>query len=148
MDGLATLSEQDRQIALERFHLLQPYLENQVRLRQIAQDISIPYRTLQHWIANYHQLGLAGLTRKTRSDQGKRRGLSVGLQQFIEGLALQKPPLPITAIHRQVSQLANDRQEKIPHYHQVYSIMGIFAQTDKSDYSTIFPRLNSTTLAH
>jgi hypothetical protein len=35
MDGLATLSEQDRQIAPERLHLLQPYLENQVRLRQI-----------------------------------------------------------------------------------------------------------------
>lgn len=68
-------------------------------------------------------MGFAGLARKTRSDQGKRRGLSVGLQQFIEGLALQKPLLPITAIHRQVSQLANDRQEKIPHYHQVYSII-------------------------
>lgn len=63
------------------------------------------------------------MTRKTRSDHGERRGLSTELQHCIKGLALQRPPLSIAVIHRQVSQLANDRQEKIPLYHQVYSII-------------------------
>lgn len=123
MDELTTLSEQNRQTALERFQVLQPYLENQVTLRQIAQDTAIPYRTLQHWVAAYQQSGLMGLARKTRSDHGERRGLSTELQHCIEGLALQRPPLSIAVIHRQVSQLARDRQEKIPGYHQVYSIV-------------------------
>ena len=110
-------------MALERFQVLQPYLENQVTLRQIAQNTAIPYRTLQHWMAAYQQSGLTGLARKTRSDHGGRRGLSTELQHCIEGLALQRPPLSIAVIHRQVSQLAKNRQEKIPGYHQVYNIV-------------------------
>lgn len=42
--------------------------------------------------------------------------LSAELQRCIEGLALQKPPLSIAAIHRQVNGLAKKREEPPPCY--------------------------------
>ena len=67
--------------------------------------------------------GLAGLTRKKRDDRGERRALSVKLQQLIEGLALQKPPLPIAALYRQLRQFAQRLGEKTPSYGTVFNIV-------------------------
>jgi putative transposase len=61
MDELTALSEQNQQTTLKRFQVLQPYLENQVTFRQIAQDTAIPYRTLQHWVAAYTTLTLMSI---------------------------------------------------------------------------------------
>jgi hypothetical protein len=37
------------------------------------------------------------LARKNRTDRGERRAVSAKIKEAIEGLALQKPALPITA---------------------------------------------------
>jgi putative transposase len=40
---------------------------------------------------------LAALVRKPRDDRGARRAVSATIKDVIEGLALQRPPLPIAA---------------------------------------------------
>lgn len=45
------------------------------------------------------------------------------LKNAIEGLALQKPPLPVTALYRQVLKLSRDRGEKPPSYGTVFNIV-------------------------
>jgi putative transposase len=45
------------------------------------------------------------------------------LQEAIEGLALQKPPLPIAALYRQVQRLSLDLAVKIPSYGTVFNIV-------------------------
>ena len=123
MSELASLSEEARQIAFERFQILQPHLEQERSLRAVAREANIPYRTAQRWVARYRRFGLAALAPKPRRDLGGRRGLSVSMQHLIEGLALQKPPLSIAAVYRQVLQVAQNRDEKPPSYGRVYDIV-------------------------
>jgi len=123
MDKLAGLPESVRKLALDRFRLLQPHLEQNRPLRPVAINAGIPYRTAQRWVMRYQQFGLAALVRKTRADTGERRAVSVKIREAIEGLALQKPPLPIAALYRQVQRFARDLGERVPCYGVVYSIV-------------------------
>ena len=123
MDPLAGLSAEARKLALERFHLLQPHLEQHQPLRTVALAAGIPYRTAHRWLTQYRLHGLAALARKRRGDHGERRSVSSKIKEAIEGLALQKPPLPITAVHRQARRLAQDLGETPPSYPVVYDIV-------------------------
>jgi putative transposase len=123
MDELTGLSEEDRKLALDRFRLLRPHLEQNQSLRSVASSAGIPYRTAHRWVTQYRQFGLAALIRKKREDRGKRRAVSTKIKEVIEGLALQKPPLPIAALYRQVQRFAQDLGEKVPSYGTVFYIV-------------------------
>jgi hypothetical protein len=71
----------------------------------------------------YRLFGLAALVRKGREDRGERRVVSAKLKEVIEGLALQKPPLPLAALFRHVQRLSKDLGEKAPSYGTVFSIV-------------------------
>jgi putative transposase len=120
---LAALSETVRKIALHRFRLLQPHLEQNRPLRLVALEAGIAYRTAQRWVMRYQRYGLAALVRKNRNDRGQRRTLSPKMQEFIQGLALQKPPLPIAALCRQVQRFAREHGESAPTYDVVYDVV-------------------------
>jgi putative transposase len=47
----------------------------------------------------------------------------VKIKAAIEGLALEKPPLPNSTLHRQAQRLAQDLGEKSPSYKVVYNIV-------------------------
>jgi hypothetical protein len=112
MDELVGLSEEARKLAMERFCLLQPHVEQNEPLKSVAQAAGIPYRTAYYGlVSEYRRHGLAALVRKKRADRGERRGVSDKLKDAIGGLALQKPPLPIAALYRQVLKLSQDREE-------------------------------------
>lgn len=123
MEQLAGLPESARKLALERFQLLRPYLEENESLQSVAAAADISFRTAQRWVAQYQQFGLAALVRRKRTDIGERRAVSEALCKAIEGLALQTPPLPIAALHRQVRQMAKDLGEHPPTYWAVYRIV-------------------------
>lgn len=60
---------------------------------------------------------------KKRGDRGERRAVSAKLKEIIEGLALQKPPLPLAALFRQVQRFSQERGEKTPSYGTVFNIV-------------------------
>ena len=91
--------------ALARFQILRPFLEDGVPLVRIAQENHLSERTVRRWVESYRKRGLAGLCRKAHADRGKRQ-MSITLQQFVEGLALQEPRLTAAAVHRQVALVA------------------------------------------
>lgn len=122
MDTLTALSEVERTRALLRFQMLRPHLEDGIALTTVAEETHLPLRTAQRWVASYQKEGLSGLVRKHRCDAGKRH-LSEQMQQLIEGIALQKPPLTVSAIHRQVCEAAKKRGENPPSYWQVRDIV-------------------------
>jgi hypothetical protein len=68
MDELAGLSEEARKLAMERFRLLQPNLENNKPLTSVAQAAGIPYRTAHRLASAYRRSGLAALVRKSPSN--------------------------------------------------------------------------------
>jgi putative transposase len=123
MDHLAALPEETRKLVLDRFRLIQPHLEQAQPLSSVAQTAGISYRTAYRWVAQYRRFGLAALARKQREDRGKRRAVSQRLKEIIEGLALQKPPLPIAALYRQVRRFAQELGEKAPSYGTVFNIV-------------------------
>lgn len=123
MSELSNLPEADRQQAVDRFRLLQPHLEGKRMLTVVAREAGIPYRTAQRWASLYHRFGPAALARKGRGDRGGRRTISPRMQIVVEGLALQKPPLPITAVYRQARRIAEHLGEKPPSYSVVYDVV-------------------------
>lgn len=120
---LAEFPEPDRQRALERFHRLRPHLEQDVPLARIADEAQVSLRTAQRWVRRYREAGLAGLIRTSRADRGKRRKIDDELRQLAEGLALQRPPLGPTAIHRELCRVAEARGRTPPRFSTVYNII-------------------------
>jgi hypothetical protein len=99
---------------MRRFRLLEPHVEHDRSLRVIAAEAGIPFRTVQRWAGQYRKFGLVALARKERHDKGARRAVSAKLKAAIEGLALERPPLPITSIYRQIEQFATAQGEGTP----------------------------------
>ena len=116
------MDEQERDEALGRYKIIQPYLEGQSTLKAVAQAHNIPYRTAQRWVSRYRQSGLVGLVRKRRWDK-KRRQVQPELKQIIKALALQKTKPSAAAIYRQVKEFAQQQGWSAPSYGTVYNIV-------------------------
>lgn len=50
---LTAISDTERKLALERFRLLEPHLQNGRELRSVSEGSGVSFRTLQRWVANY-----------------------------------------------------------------------------------------------
>lgn len=123
MNELSAIPAALRESALARFELLRPHLEGTRSLRAVASEASIPYRTAVRWASSYRKVGLTALARKSRTDQGSRRLASTRLIEAIEGLALERPPLPMSSIHRQAGAIAEALHERTPSYAVVRRII-------------------------
>lgn len=119
---LAELTERERDKALKRFTILQPHLLESVSLSEVATRSGTPIRTIQRWLSRYRASGLAGLVRSKRADAGNRK-IDAQLVELVEGLALQKPRLPIAAVYRKVVAIARKMQWPTPSYSSVYGIV-------------------------
>ena len=122
VDPLTHLPEPIRQQALERYRLLSPFLEGSATLSALARHHHLPLRTLQRWVKQYREQGLAGLSRRPRSDQD-RRHFPAELVTLIEGLALRKPPPTVAWIHRQAVTVASQHAWPSPSYSFVYDVV-------------------------
>jgi putative transposase len=123
VDELACFSETSRQRAFQHFELLRAHLEDGRPLAAIARETSLSYRTLQYWLERYRASGLVALARKPRADRGRRRKLSAALQEVIEGLALQRPPLPIRVVYNRARLAAQHLGEEPPNYDLVHDVV-------------------------
>ncbi|MGA3093212.1 MAG: hypothetical protein ABSD75_31845 [Terriglobales bacterium] len=52
-----------------------------------------------------------------------RRAVSANLKPAIEGLTLERPPLPISSIYRQIKRFAPSTGESTPSYWTVYRMV-------------------------
>ena len=121
---LTALSEDQRAQAHTRFTIIRPALEDGITQAQVARTHNIPASTIRRWVKRYREKGLAGLAdAKARSDKGKSRRLPPDAITLIEGLALQKPPRSMAAIHRQVTTIAQEQGWKPPSYDRVRHII-------------------------
>src|SRR6266446_1207133 len=106
-----------------RHRILRPHLEDGRALTAVALEAGGAYSTAQRWVSLYRRFGLSALSRKRRSDRGQHRAISKKLREVVEALALQKPPIPVAALHRQICKIAQRRGENIPTYKAVYRIV-------------------------
>lgn len=116
-------TKSEREEALERFHVIRPFLEDDVPLAKIARERTIPVRTLSRWVRKYRDTGIQGLTRRTRADKGEQRGIPAEMKSLIEGLALEKPRRSVASIHRRLTRIAREQDWSAPSYSQVSAII-------------------------
>lgn len=100
-----------------------PHIEQGVPLTRIASEANVSARTVQRWLRTFRASGFAGLSKRSRTDKGKRRKISKELEQLIEGLFLSRPAPSISAIHRRISAACDRQQWLKPSYSTVYSIV-------------------------
>ena len=108
--------------ALDKFQIIRPYLEDDVALSVIAQQHDLGLSSLKRWVKSYHQNGIRGLERKSRSDKGNRHTTTNELEQLIEALVLTKPPISLAAIHRRIEKVAKNKGIIAPSYRVVRDI--------------------------
>lgn len=120
---LSELTETQREAALIKYRLIEPFLNKEMTLNQLCQDKKLSLKTTSTWVSHYRQFGLAGLARKSRTDKGNRRACSTNMNNFLEGLHLKKPHLSNASLYRQARQLAEKNQEALPSYRTVCSII-------------------------
>jgi putative transposase len=120
---LAHLSDTVRTTALERFHLIRPFLDEGVPLPTLARQHGLSLRTARRWVQRYRAGGLGALGPRPRADKGVRRALPLPLAQLVEALALQQPAPSIATIHRRVGALAKRQGLHVPSYDVVHDIV-------------------------
>jgi putative transposase len=108
---------------VERFRLVQPFLEDGVPLTKIARQERRSLRTLRSWVVRYRQHGLPGLARRARADRGASRVVLPEVQQLIEGLALQRHRPTAASVHRRVTTVVQERGWPVPSYRTVAAIV-------------------------
>jgi hypothetical protein len=123
MQELSGVSEGARDLAMSRFRLIQPYLEQKRSLESVAVDAELSFRTVQRRVSSYRKFGLVALVRKSRDERGGRRVVSTKIKAVIEGLALERPTLPVRSIYRKVRQFAEATGEPLPRYGTVYDLV-------------------------
>lgn len=127
MPELAGLGAAERARAAERYAMLRLHIEAGISLTAAAAARSVPLRTAQRWLKRYRAEGLAGLGRNGRTDRGSRRSLSEPCRRVVEGLALQQPPLTVSAIQREVARWARSAGERVPSHDTVGRIVAAIA---------------------
>lgn len=65
---LTSFSDQQRIDAMKKYKIIEPYLNKQETIKEIAIENKIPTRTLYRWVQKYEHDGLVGLIRRTRTD--------------------------------------------------------------------------------
>lgn len=121
---LGALTETQLNQALDKYKLLEPFLNGEKTLQHVCKENQLALRTASTWVALYREFGLSGLARKSRTDQGKRRSCTTEIEQFIEGLHLQKPHLSYASLYRQIQQYAKTHPTAtIPSYRTFCSII-------------------------
>lgn len=116
---LTNFTEEQRNEATEKYKIIEPYIKNQKELTNVSRETGIPLRTLYRWSKQYNTLGLVGLIRKNRSDNGTVR-ISNETQQLIEQLYLSNKKMSIATIHRKI--IKEYKVDSLSYY-QVYKVI-------------------------
>lgn len=94
--------------SLDKYRLILPILEREISAINVSRSEGIPVRTIRYWVKQFSKKGLTGLERAKRKDSGNSRIMTREVTELVQGLALQKPPLSISAIHRKISILPKE----------------------------------------
>lgn len=112
----------DDEVLRTRLELVQRHVHGQIPLTEVATDAGVSLRTARRWLARYRKSGPSGLQRASRPESGSRK-FPVELVEFIEGLALLKPPMRFVTVHRRAVKLAKKKKWASPSYGTVRSII-------------------------
>jgi len=123
IESLAQLSDDERDRATQKYKIIEPYINDEQTLKTVAENKSIPVRTLGLWVKKYREQGLVGLARRSRCDKGLPRQYESPLQKTIEGVYLKKPMLSGANIHKLITEYCHQNNLKTPSYRSVCRVI-------------------------
>jgi len=118
--GIGDLTDQvdEDDIALKKYALIAPCIEDGVSQTDRALEIGISRRNLCRLIQRFESGGIEALRRKERADKGRAR-VSVNTLTFIKGKILSNPKLSFATIQRQLRRLGTHAEEFSATYQQI-----------------------------
>ena len=102
--------------ATEKYACLEPVLAGRQSEHHAAQLAGVAYRTVQRWLSQYKQHGLAGLDTACRADQKKPRPINTEWQEVTRALALARPAYQISDIYAWMVNQATLTKQTPPTY--------------------------------
>jgi len=105
--------------AIEKFKIIEPFLNGVATLKSIARSVAIPYRTLLRWVVVYKTKGFDQLNAKKREDKCKGRKLSAEVIQLIQAKALEIPKKSLAHIHSEICDYLSEQGMPAPSYSTV-----------------------------
>lgn len=105
MQQFSELSEDKRELAFKKYKIIEPFLNGQDSLANIARQNSLPKSSLTRWVTRYRKQGLSGLAKKQRKDLGTKKIPNL-IVQGIEALVLHRPHFTAASIHREICKFA------------------------------------------
>jgi putative transposase len=121
--SLQELKEPQRQLALDRYRLIEPFIKGMIPLTKLCEENNLLLRTARGWVCRYQKGGLAALARTPRNDQAKSRFFPLELRQLVEGLYLKSSHLSFANIYRQIKNHQESQQLPYPKYRTVCTIL-------------------------
>ena len=118
---LTNFSEQQRIDAMKKYKIIEPYLNKQETIKEIAIKNKVPTRTLYRWVQKYEHDGLVGLIRKTRTDFEQIR-VSEEVRQKIEEFVLRYKKISTKTLSRKIASYCKENKLDIPSYSQIYKL--------------------------
>ena len=118
---LTNFSDQQRIDAMKKYKIIEPYLNKQETIKEIAIKNKVPTRTLYRWVQKYEHDGLVGLIRKTRTDFKQIR-VSEEVRQKIEEFVLRYKKISTKILSRKIASYCKENKLDIPSYSQIYKL--------------------------
>lgn len=126
LPALAELTASEREQAMARYEFIAPLLgsekPSQADWQAAAEQAGCSVKTIRRWVKRYQKLGLVGLARDRRSDQGVRRSVSIKMQRTIEALYLENGYRSMETVHAMATAYAQKHDEPCPSYTVVREI--------------------------
>ncbi|MGM0209143.1 hypothetical protein IGI96_003667 [Enterococcus sp. DIV0421] len=116
---LASFSDHQREEALKKYTIIEPYLKKQQGIKEISLENEIPIRTLYRWVDNFEKNGLVGLIRKVRSDFGQLR-ISEEVSQIAQKFVLKHKKISTKTLYRKIVLYCSEHKIDPPSYAQIY----------------------------
>lgn len=117
--SLSNYSENQRDEAFKRYHLIEPFINKKEPLTAICSRHKLSIRTARRWVTNYKAQGINGLIRQKRNDTGKMRSTSNLIRQAVEGMYLQSRERSIANIYRNLKEYLTKQDTKCPSYRTI-----------------------------
>lgn len=118
--NLADYTHFQRQEAMKKYKIIEPYIKKQKSVQDISNNKQIPQRTIYFWVKSYNNKGLIGLINKRRKDLDKVR-LNKDTINYIKNEYLSNKGISIASIHRKTIDWCNQMNYPLPSYKQVYA---------------------------
>ena len=121
-DGLTHFSAHQRDQAMKKYVIIQPYLNNEKTMASIAWEAKVSERTLFYWLKKYKQGGLVGLIHQTRRDQHVIK-LPTEVIEYIKNEFYAHKHLSKASICRKTEQWCKQNHYPAPSYKQVRHVI-------------------------